>query len=179
MRIWEHLFLAGEFRERADLLSGLTLEQVTLRPAGVPHSIYDELWHAAMWQRTVVEREKPAGGDYYPNAEPEHEQQWLDVVRLFLDGARAAVAWSESPERLAVEVEPGVTMVEELNSLAVHNAYHLGKIVTLRQMIGAWPPKAEEEEARAEQNDIPLLPSRREAAPVTLELVNQLRDEMS
>ena len=34
MHIWEHLFLTGEFPARADLLSGLTLEQVTLRPAG-------------------------------------------------------------------------------------------------------------------------------------------------
>jgi hypothetical protein len=24
--------------------------------------------------------------------------------------------------------------------LAVHNAYHLGKIVALRQVIDAWPP---------------------------------------
>ena len=142
MGTWEHLFLTGEFRARADLLSGLNLEQVTLRPAGMSHSIYDELWHAAMWQRTVVERESAVGGDYYPSAAPEHEQQWHDVVRLFLDGARAAVAWSESPERLALEVEPGVTMADELHSLAVHNAYHLGKIVALRQMIGAWPPQA-------------------------------------
>jgi hypothetical protein len=44
------------------------------------------------------------------------------------------------PERLALEVEPGVTMADELNSVAVHNAYHLGKIVALRQRIGAWPP---------------------------------------
>jgi len=146
MGTWEHLFLTGEFRARADLLSGLNLEQVTLRPAGMPHSIYDELWHAAMWQRTVVERESPAGGDYYPTVEPENEQQWHEVVRLFLDGARAAVAWGESPERLTLEVEPGVTMVDELHSLAVHNAYHLGKIVALRQMIGAWPPKAATEE---------------------------------
>lgn len=34
MSIWEHLFLTGEFRAREDLLSGLTIEQVTLRPAG-------------------------------------------------------------------------------------------------------------------------------------------------
>ncbi len=142
MNTWEHLFLTGEFRARVDLLSGLTLAQVTLRPAGVTHSIYDELWHAAMWQRTVVEREQPAGGDYYPTAGPENEQEWLEVVRLFLDGSRAAVAWAESAERLAQEVEPGVTMADELHSLAVHNAYHLGKIVALRQMIGAWPPKA-------------------------------------
>jgi len=38
------------------------------------------------------------------------------------------------------EVRPGVTLAEELESLAVHNAYHLGKIVALRQVIDAWPP---------------------------------------
>ena len=68
-------------------------------------------------------------------------------MRLFQDGARAAVAWAEAPERLALEAEPGVTMADELHSLAVHNAYHLGKIVALRQMIGAWPPKAATEES--------------------------------
>ena len=112
MGTWEHLFLTGEFRARVDLLAGLNLEQVTLRPAGASHSIYDELWHAATWQRTVVEREPAASGDYYPSAAPEHEQQWQEVVRLFLEGARAAVAWSESPDRLALEVEPGVTMAD-------------------------------------------------------------------
>ena len=140
MQMWDHLFLTGEFRPRADLLSGLTLEQVTRRPAGAPHSIYDELWHAAMWQRAVVEREKPPGADY-PSAPPEREEQWSDIVGLFLDGARAAIAFAESPERLALETKPGVTMADELHSVAVHNAYHLGKIVELRQMLGAWPPE--------------------------------------
>ena len=69
-------------------------------------------------------------------------QQWHDLVRVFLDGARAAAAMGQAPERLALEVEPGVTMADELNSVAVHNAYHLGKIVALRQRIGAWPPTA-------------------------------------
>ena len=32
--------------------------------------------------------------------------------------------------------------------------------------------------ARTERNGVPLLPSRRGAAPVTPELVNQLRDEL-
>jgi hypothetical protein len=30
-------------------------------------------------------------------------------------------------------------MADNLVSLAVHNAYHLGKIVALRQMMGIWP----------------------------------------
>jgi hypothetical protein len=31
--------------------------------------------------------------------------------------------------------------------------------------------------SRAERNGIPLLPTRKESSPITLELVNQLRDE--
>ena len=146
MDIWEHLFLTGEFPARAHLLSGLTLEQVTLRPDGASHSIYEELWHAAGYQRFIVEREQ-AAGDHYPSAAPEHEQQWHDLVQQFLEGAQAAVAYAQAPDRLALEVEPGVTMADELQCVAIHNAYHLGKIVALRQRIGAGPPKAGEKES--------------------------------
>ena len=138
---WGHLFLTGEFPPRAKLLSGLTLEQVTLRPEGASHSIYEELWHAAGYQRSIVKSE-PDTGEHYPSAVPEHEQQWHDLVQQFLEGAQAAVALAQAPDRLAMEIEPGVTMADELHSVAVHNAYHLGKIVALRQRIGAWPPKA-------------------------------------
>lgn len=141
MHILEHLFLVGEFPARAHLLAGLTLEQVTLRPAGASHSIYEELWHVVAYQQSII---KPgnAAGERYPSAAPEREQQWDDLVRVFLDGARHAAALGQTPERLALEVEPGVTLGDELNCVAVHNAYHLGKIVALRQRIGAWPPAA-------------------------------------
>ncbi len=137
----EHLFLVGEFPARAHLLSGLTLEQVTLCPDGASHSIYEELWHVVAYQQSVIAQGDPAG-DRYPRVAPEHEREWHDLVRVLLDGARAAAAMGQTPERLALEVEPGVTMADELNSVAVHNAYHLGKIVALRQRIGAWPPSA-------------------------------------
>ena len=137
----EHLFLVGEFSERARLLSCLTLEQVTLRPDGASHSIYEELWHVVGYQQSIIAPGDPTT-DVYPTAAPEHEHQWHDLVRLFLDGARAAAALGHTPDRLAREVEPGVTLADELNSVAVHNAYHFGKIVALRQRIGAWPPPA-------------------------------------
>ncbi len=138
----EHLFLVGEFPARAHLLSGLTLEQVSLRPDGASHSIYEELWHVVGYQQSIIAPGEPSdpAGDRYPSAAPEQEHQWHDLVRVFLEGARAAAALGTAPERLALEVEPGVTMADELNSVAVHNAYHLGKIVALRQRIGAWPP---------------------------------------
>ena len=146
MQNLEHLFLVGEFPERAHLLSGLSLELVTLRPDGASHSIYEELWHLVGYQQSIIEPGEPAG-EFYPSAAPEHEHQWHDLVRVFLDGARAAAALGKAPERLALEVEPGVTLADELNSVAVHNAYHLGKIVALRQRIGAWPPTAAADES--------------------------------
>ena len=141
----EHLFLVGEFAEREYLLSGLTLEQATLRPEGASHSIYDELWHLVGYQQSIIEPSGAPAGDLFPTATPEREEQWHDLVRVFLAGARAAAALGKTPARLAVELEPGVTMADELNSVAVHNAYHFGKIVALRQRIGAWPPKAASE----------------------------------
>ena len=148
MSTWQHLFLTGEFKARTDLLSGLTLEQVTLRPSGIPHSIFDELWHAAVWQRSVVERivltgdANSSAASNYPEADPLEESAWHDLVRQFVSDAQVAVALGEG-EGVSREIEPGVTVADELASLAVHNAYHLGKIVTVRQIIGAWPPSTD------------------------------------
>lgn len=141
MNTLEHLFLLGEYPERARLLSGLTLEQVRLRPDGASHSIYDELWHLVGYQQSVIAPGAPSS-DRYPIAAPTDEAEWRDLVRVFLEGARAAAALGQVPARLTIEVEPGVTLADELNSVAVHNAYHFGKIVALRQRIGAWPPVA-------------------------------------
>ena len=105
---------------------------------------WESTWQSDDWVFTSAS-EQPAG-DLYPTTAPEHEQQWHDLVRLFLDGARAAAALGQTPERLAAEVEPGLTLHDELNSVAVHNAYHLGKIVALRQRMGAWPPAAAPDE---------------------------------
>jgi hypothetical protein len=146
MHILEHLFLVGEFPARAHLLSGLTFEHVTLRPDGASHSIYEELWHVVEYQQSVIAPGSSAG-DVYPSGAPEHEDQWHNLVRVFLDGARTAAALGQAPERLAAEVEPGVTLADELTSVAVHNAYHLGKIVALRQRIGAWPPTGGSDES--------------------------------
>jgi hypothetical protein len=33
-----------------------------------------------------------------------------------------------------------MTVREQLENLAAHNAYHLGRVVLLRQLHNAWPP---------------------------------------
>ena len=138
----------GEFMSRARLLSGLTVEQVSARPSGIPHTIYEELWHTAKWQSIVVQCDERAeaawidGGQNFPSEAPGNERMWEDLVSEFLAGLETAVELGHSSERLRKEVRPAVTLAESLESLAVHNAYHLGKIVALRQLIDAWPPPA-------------------------------------
>jgi uncharacterized damage-inducible protein DinB len=144
MAHWEHLF-RGEFAERRSILSNLTLAQATALPCQATHSIYDELWHTVQWQRILVTRDEALyesswqQGDGYPKEAPSDEQTWLRLVEEFLAGIEQALEWTRSPERLALEIAPGETMAEVLRDLAVHNTYHLGKIVALRQVMGLWP----------------------------------------
>ena len=135
----------GHGREGHGPATGLSLGQVKHSPSEQSHSIYEELWHAARWQTIIVTRDERLyeigqGGELYPAHPPEQEEEWTALVTEFLSGLEKALEWASSPEKLGVEVGLGETMGDVLHSLAVHNAYHMGKIVALRQLIGAWPP---------------------------------------
>ena len=149
MNTWGQLFLTGEFAPREHILKGLTLEQVGARPIGAPHSIYEEVWHAATWQRIVVAgdvaaHERWKAGEQFPRTSaPADEAVWQDLVDSFLAESERAVrlsqdeAWLETDE---TEAQPGFTWRNALEHLAVHSAYHMGKIVLLRQRLGVWSP---------------------------------------
>jgi uncharacterized damage-inducible protein DinB len=143
MNRWEHLFY-GEYAERKKILSGLRLEQVTAVPSGQSHSIFAELWHTVVWQKIIVTRDEVLYNktwqedNLYPKHMPEKLEEWTALVEEFLLGLEQAIEWTRSPERLDLEVNPGETMRDILPSLAVHNAYHMGKIVALRQIMGNW-----------------------------------------
>jgi len=142
MRVWRDLFLEGEYMPRELLLSGLSLAEVAQRPEGAPHTIYEELWHATKWQTAVVEGDEAARATLAnvfaqsPIEEPASGREYRELVMEFLAGAKKAVELGE-----ALEPAAGAQMRQDLERLAVHNAYHLGKIVALRQVIGVWPPR--------------------------------------
>ena len=143
MSKWGHLFKDGEFARRERIVSGLTLEQATRRPSARSHTIHEELWHANRWQSIMVYRDEALyeewqKGNVYPERPPASQEEWEVLVAEFLAGIEKALRWTETPERLAHETDPGHTMADALVSLAVHTSYHLGKIVALRQFIDAW-----------------------------------------
>jgi len=118
MHILEHLFLVGEFPERARLLSGLTLEQVKLCPEGASHSIYEELWHVVGYQQSILERADPTG-------------EFLRVLGLFEGQARTLThlgVWMSRDRRTALALvqtaAPGFDLdAQQANLAAIERAF--------------------------------------------------------
>ncbi len=143
VRFLSNYFIDGEYATPQEILAGLTLEQVTHVPAKASHSIYEELWHVTRWQTIMVFRDEAlyelwVKGEQYPTQELTSEQEWQALVRTFFAALDGVFAWMNSPERLKMETDPGITMADNLTLLALHNAYHLGKIVALRELFGPW-----------------------------------------
>jgi uncharacterized damage-inducible protein DinB len=136
------------------ILEGLTDDVVRRELPNVPHTIYAELWHIAFWQRItlhwIADVEIPyphQPSDGFPQqSQPE---PWEQLRQRFLHGAEQAAAAAQNTLRLDHPVRcpsrPGaptriMSVRDQLISLAAHNAYHLGRIVLLRQLLRAWPP---------------------------------------
>ncbi|MGC2163496.1 MAG: DinB family protein [Silvibacterium sp.] len=123
---------------------------------GTPHTIYAELWHITFWQQITlewisnIETPCPASADLgFPSQEDITRESWPQLCQRFFKGVQLAGAAAADTARLDIPVrcpspagQPTRTMTvrEQLESLAAHNAYHFGRIVLLRQLNHAWPP---------------------------------------
>jgi uncharacterized damage-inducible protein DinB len=127
----------------------------TLRVPSVPHSIAEELWHVVFWQDHFLRWARREDLAYPHHAELGwrrldclSDSQWQELVAAFESGLTEAADIAGHPqlaERYSTLEEPGsgsgpLSLLELITNLAVHNAYHLGRIVQLRQMSGNWPP---------------------------------------
>lgn len=140
------MILKGEFPERRRILEGLTVDQATTKPAPGMHTIYDELWHADGWADIIVNQDKELdkkwqAGEVFPAKQAETQEEWDKLVEHFLGLLDKMMEFTGNKEQLKAEQEPGWTLEDDVDSLIMHNTYHLGKIVAIRQMIGAWTPK--------------------------------------
>jgi len=140
----------------AQILEGLTAELVHGEVAGAPHTIYQELWHMAFWQQMTLEWIAGLETAYplhpsaaFPSEAETSREDWDQLRERFSDGSGKAAAAARDAEQLTRLVRcpsrpplPARTMTvrEQLESLGAHNAYHFGRIVLLRQLLGAWPP---------------------------------------
>jgi uncharacterized damage-inducible protein DinB len=122
------------------------------------HSIWQLVSHVNYWIDYELQRirgENPA----YPShaaqgwpveSTPANEDAWKKEIAHFvaLLGKLAVLAES-TPDVLAREVpathpdhaKHSSTLLAVLWQTLVHNTYHIGQIVMLRQALGAWPPR--------------------------------------
>lgn len=153
MNSLQRLFTDLEFAPREHIIT-VPFAYVGVQPGASHHSIYEELWHLTEWQTFVLRmaRGEAVRSDYheddFPEAQaPANEEAWGALVAEFLKGSEAATTLAGDENALAVHLADGVTARERLEMLAVHNAYHLGKIVLLRQLLGVWIPPLDEANA--------------------------------
>ena len=126
-------------------LEELDEEQAAFRPDAWPHTCHEILLHMVFWQDLFLARleERPAplpasAADGWPAPA---RNRWTDTVGRFSRGLDAAKKHAGEDDLEAILVDwRGIRRGEGLSILAQHNSYHLGQIVLLRRVIGAWPP---------------------------------------
>jgi hypothetical protein len=130
----------------SDLSPALQAKQ----PAGLPYSPWQLLEHLRIAQHDILDfcvnpkyQELSWPGDYWPtSAEPASAKAWNESVQQFKRDRSALQQLARDP---AIDLEApiphgkGQTYLRELLLAADHTAYHLGELIVVRRLLGAWP----------------------------------------
>jgi hypothetical protein len=133
----------------ADAVKDLPVELSGKTPKGAEHSPWELLEHLRIAQWDIVEfsrdpehksPEFPSG--YWPTKPaPPDEKAWDKSVKAFHHDLKVFcdLINDESTDLFArIPHGDGQTILKEALVLADHNAYHLGQLVLVRRLLGAW-----------------------------------------
>jgi uncharacterized damage-inducible protein DinB len=131
-------------------VQGLAPEHRGVRPTGLPHSAWELLEHLRITQRDILdfcrdpEYEEPAWPDDYwpPEPVPPSTAAWEESAAAFRADREEMQRFAADPSvglLAAIPHGTGQTYLRELLLVADHNAYHLGQLVLVRRLLGAWP----------------------------------------
>ena len=140
----------GAHVEAKNAFEGLDWKLAGICPDGVEHSIFQLLNHMIYWQEWVMKwlagQEPPipehASGSWPGSLGPSNQEDWERVVRRFGTVLDKLSAQSREGDLFSMRLSVGTekSRLELLQTIGSHNSYHLGQVVLLRQMLGAWPP---------------------------------------
>jgi hypothetical protein len=119
------------------------------RPDGMPHSPWELVEHLRIAQWDIVEfsrNQKHASPDfpsgYWPSSPaPPDERAWDNAAAAFKADLKAMIKLVEDPSTDLFAPIPrgdGQTILREALLMADHNAYHIGQLVLVRRLLGAW-----------------------------------------
>ena len=131
-------------------IAGLPAKLRGAKPPGAEHSPWEIVEHLRIAQWDILEfsrnpkhvsPEFPAG--YWPkSAAPPNAAAWTRSVTAFRADLKAMQKLVENPKTDLFSPIPhgdGQTILREALLVADHNAYHLGELVLVRRLLGAWP----------------------------------------
>lgn len=131
-------------------VDGVPPELRGLRPDGVPYSPWELLEHLRIAQRDILDfcrdaayRERVWPDDYWPGSPaPPSGEAWDESIRACRADRDALQSLAADPAiDLFAEIPhgSGQTYLRELLLVADHAAYHVGQLVLVRRLLGAWP----------------------------------------
>ena len=122
------------------------------KPTGLPHSLWMLLEHLRMAQWDILEFSRnpkhvspkwPEG--YWPKTEaPPSSAAWNASIKKFRQDLKAMhglVKDLKTDLFARIPWGDGQTILREALLVADHNAYHLGQMLDVRRLLGAWPEK--------------------------------------
>jgi uncharacterized damage-inducible protein DinB len=119
-------------------------------PAGLPYSPWQLVEHIRRTQADILEfciaahyEEKAWPKDYWPDSpEPPSASAWDEsIAAVRRDCAALATMATDAKTNLTSRVPngDGQTYLREILLVIDHTAYHVGELVVLRRLLGAWP----------------------------------------
>lgn len=137
-----------DFPSPERIVRGIAPEQAVQAPAGLPYSVAKIVahMHANMqFNLGLIGSRDPKNAGEQGVSWPEvTAQEWPGLVEAFLSDLSTLQQMARETDLLRVlfpanKGQPAWTVGYKLAaSVAKHNAYHLGQIVVLRRLIGAW-----------------------------------------
>lgn len=130
-------------------VKGLPVELRGKVPKGAEHSPWQLLEHLRIAQWDILEFSRAAKHEspkwpegYWPKEKaPADDKAWDKSVRAFKRDIKAMCALVEDPKTDLFAKIPhgdGQTILREALLAADHNAYHVGQLVLVRRLLGAW-----------------------------------------
>lgn len=131
-------------------VAGLAPSQRGVRPPGLPFSAWELLEHLRITQADILDfcanpsyEERKWPDDYWPDSEaPPSDDAWDRSIAGFRrDREELRRLGADSGLDLFARIPHGTgqTYLRELLLVADHNAYHVGQLVAVRRLLGAWP----------------------------------------
>ncbi len=136
------------------VLEGLSGEMAERHASASVHSIAEIVAHMIFWQEWFITRLQGENAPMvqsaalgWPAVVP---GSWPALRDRFVRGLDEAAAIGQEGPRLDAPLQPAIdypplahlTVRDALVHIATHNAHHMGQVITLRQVLGAWPPPA-------------------------------------